>query len=195
MLLNAKAAYKSAVYFFDPQSVKDLGLLDQITKVDADDSLGDNLSNVNLSIAFNSEVADNWLSYPGLGIKAPIFWDVPIEESNEKMNFGLVHILGTALSGNGGEGLISGHSSQYWWQSGDYKEIFAILPKAKKGDRFIINKAGIRVYKVDKIYQVSGSEYMNFNTSGEERIKLMTCVPLGTNLKRLIVEAKLIAVL
>lgn len=198
LFINIKAAYKSAVFYLDPESTTDSEALVQLDKVDAVEAPGSTApspDNIVVGRILNSEVADDWLSYPELGIKAPIFWDVPVVEANDKMNDGLTHIQSTALPGNGGEGLISGHSSHYWWQKGDYKEIFALLLKAKIGDKFIINKAGMRIYQVDNIYQVSGNEYMQFQTSGEEKVKLMTCVPLGTNLRRLIVEAKLISVL
>lgn len=190
LLVNAKAVYRASKYALSPDSIKFEDPLFQIAKVNsATFATGSMVEKI------KSEVPENWLLYPELGIKAPIFWGVSALESNDKMNYGLTHIQTTALPGNGGEGLISGHSSHYWWQKGDYKEIFATLLKAKKGDRFVINKNGLRVYQVDKIYEVGTSDYLDFNASGQEKIKLMTCVPLGTNLRRLMVEARLISVL
>ncbi|MFA5157992.1 MAG: sortase [Patescibacteria group bacterium] len=192
MLLNARAVYKLVQYRLNPEGLKNPSELSDIQKVAVNKSPKQSTSTAE-STGF--DLRENWFSYPELGIKAPIFWDVPISESNTKMNFGLTHIENTSVPGSGGEGLISGHSSHYWWQKGDYSEVFVNLPKAKIGDRFMINKNGLQVYEIDKKYEVKTSQYLEFETEGPERMKLMTCVPIGTNLRRLIIEGKLINVL
>jgi LPXTG-site transpeptidase (sortase) family protein len=186
LALNATATYNSVKFSLDPESFKDDKLLGIV------DATGDpnNLS-ANQSQIIENNLPDSWLSYPRLGIKAPIFWDVPTEIATEKLADGLVHIANTSRPGDGGESLISGHSSYYWWQEGDYKEVFVNLPKAEIGDRIIIRRGSIYIYTVTNKYQVGGGEGLTFETAGEEKLSLMTCVPLGTNLRRLIVEAKL----
>jgi LPXTG-site transpeptidase (sortase) family protein len=186
LALNVTAAYNSAKFSLDPESFKDDELLGAVDAVANQHNFSPTQGQ-----AIENNLPDNWLSYPRFGIKAPIFWDVPTEIATEKLADGLVHIANTSKPGDGGESLISGHSSYYWWQKGDYKEVFVNLPKAEIGDRIIIRRGSIYIYTVTNKYQVGGGEGLTFETAGEEKLSLMTCVPLGTNLRRLIVEAKL----
>ena len=195
LLLNAKAVYKLVKYAINPESLENPSELLEIKKIAVEvpsASVTPSTITHTSSEETNFELQANWFSYPRLGISAPVFWKVSTFESNKKMNFGLTHIINTSAPGDGGEGLISGHSSNYWWERGDYNEVFINLPKAQIGDRFIINRNGIKVYEVDKKYEIATNNYLEFSPTGSERMKLMTCVPIGTSLRRLIVEGKLI---
>ena len=186
LALNATATYNSAKFSLDPESFKDDKLLEAVNALADQHNFSSKQGQ-----AIENNLPDNWLSYPRFGIKAPIFWDVPTEMATEKLADGLVHIANTSKPGDGGESLISGHSSYYWWQKGNYKEVFVNLQKAEIGDKVIIRRDSTYIYSVTNKYQVGGGEGLTFETAGEEKLSLMTCVPLGTNLRRLIVEAKL----
>ena len=80
------------------------------------------------------------------------------------------------------------------FRPGNFKAIFANLPKVKKGDQVIV-EAGEQKFE----YQVEGLKVVNPDetwvinppdTNGRY-LSLMTCVPPGLYLKRLIVLAKL----
>jgi LPXTG-site transpeptidase (sortase) family protein len=77
------------------------------------------------------------------------------------------------------------------WQKGNYNEVFANLTKDKIGDKFTINKSGIRIYTVYNIREVNSDNYLDLEKYGNDRVILMTCIPLGTNLRRLLVEGRL----
>jgi len=147
------------------------------------------------------------LSIPKLDIGANIVWDSPVDEPTmlENLKHGVVHYQGTAKPGEkaqDGEGnvFISGHSSYYWWDDGKYKTVFVNLDALEPGDQAAIG------YKDDVyVYKVVGKEIIN-NPDDENEVKrvlaqntskptlsLMTCVPVGTNAKRLIVKLELIA--
>jgi len=135
---------------------------------------------------------NDFFYYPHLSITAPVEWDVPKYEVAKRLPDGLIQLSGTAEPEGNGDILIAGHSSYYWWNKGKYKNIFAPLTQAKEGDGIIIRKRDITYfYKVSRVYQVGGNEGVTINVGGNypKKVKLMTCVPIGTSLRRLIVEA------
>ncbi|MBI2315357.1 class E sortase [Candidatus Daviesbacteria bacterium] len=107
---------------------------------------------------------------------------------------GLVHLPGSALPGEKGNIFISGHSALSRFFAGQNAP-FGKLPELKKGDEIIIEAANNKyVYKVIETKAVSPSDLSVIpapDTQGRY-ISLMTCVPPGLNLKRLIVLGKMI---
>ena len=75
---------------------------------------------------------DNWFYYPKLGIEAPMIWDVTIEQIEDRLLGGVVQLDQSAKPGEYGDIIVSGHSSFYPWVESDYKETFAVLPKAER---------------------------------------------------------------
>src|SRR3990167_11145314 len=107
----------------------------------------------------------------------------------ENLQKGVVHYAGTALPGTGkGPIFITGHSSYYWWDKGKYKTIFATLDKVSAGDEIKINYDNvIRTYKVYDKTIVLPEQVEVLKPLNEPVLVLMTCVPVGTNLKRLLI--------
>lgn len=107
---------------------------------------------------------------------------------------GLIHLPGSALPGEKGNIFISGHSalSQFSLLK---SAPFSKLSELKKGDQIIIETPGSKF-----VYEVAGSKIvdprdLSVIAAPESRgryISLMTCVPPGLNLKRLIVLGKMI---
>lgn len=141
-----------------------------------------------------ADIADNTAIIPKINIKAPIIWNSPPDETSMLANLqnGIAHYSGTSLPGTGkGPIFITGHSSYYWWDKGKYKTVFANLDKLESGDEIGIgynNK--VYVYKVYEKIVVKPEQTEVLNPVDEPILALMTCVPVGTNLKRLIVHAK-----
>jgi len=154
---------------------------------------------------------NNFISPPDTRIIIPkIGKNVPIRFTSDKnlknKNFdqlekdilkdlqsGVVHYPGTAMPGNKGNVFITGHSSYYPWDNGKYKNVFALLPSLEKGDEFTIfynqKKYRYKIFQKD----VVNPDNVNVMDQGSERIAtLMTCYPVGTNLKRMIIRAHLI---
>lgn len=141
-----------------------------------------------------ADLKDNTLIIPKIEIKAPIIWNSPPDENTmlEYLQKGIVHYAGTALPGQGkGPIFITGHSSYYWWDKGQYKTVFVNLDKLENGDEIGIGYENkVYVYKVYEKIVVKPEQVEVLNPVDEPILALMTCVPIGTNNKRLIVRAK-----
>lgn len=107
---------------------------------------------------------------------------------------GFAHLPGSALPGEKGNVFISGHSALS--QLFSLKSVpFSKLTELRKGDQIIIETPGSKF-----VYEVSGSKIVDPNdssvvTAPESQgryISLMTCVPPGLNLKRLVVSGKML---
>lgn len=84
---------------------------------------------------------------------------------------------------------LSGHSSNDFTDSGEAKFIFARLDQLQKGDIFYLNYDGIRyTYAVSTIMVVMPNEVTRLQLGTEKPYAtLITCTPLGTAQKRLLV--------
>lgn len=187
LALNPIALYNLINYKLRPEKYRN----EELVKI-AEEASSYKLVNTKRSL-LDDKLKTNHLYYPELGIDAPVFWNVTDVKSNEQMNYGLTHIEGTSLPESGGEILISGHSSYYWWQKGNFKEVFVNLGKSKTNDKILLRKDKIYIYSIVDIYEIQADQEIEIKTSGDSKLKLMTCVPIGTNLKRLIVEAELVS--
>lgn len=107
----------------------------------------------------------------------------------------LAHLPGTALPGEKGNVFITGHSAlPQLYSPNNFKTIFSNLPKIKKGDKIIIEASGQEFeYVVKGLKIVSPEETWVIeppDTNGRY-LSLMTCVPPGLYLKRLLVFSEL----
>ncbi|MBU1089540.1 sortase [Patescibacteria group bacterium] len=146
---------------------------------------------------------DNRLIIPRLKIHAPIrtaenanlnlaSWDEIEEQVQDALRFGVVNFPGTAKPGERGNAFITGHSSYYPLLTGRYKDIFALLPQIEIGEEIEVWQDQRKfIYHVSEKYEVSPAETDVLNDSNDSRLTLMTCTPLGTAIKRLIVTAQL----
>lgn len=137
---------------------------------------------------------DFHLLIPSLNINAPVIADVDGSDQasyNQALEGGVAQLKGSAKPGDGSNIFIFGHSSFYWWKPGNYKEIFRNLEDLKEDDEIIL-WYNLREYK----YRVSSKQTVEPDQvdvtlpTGEEQVSLMTCVPPGTTLQRLIVVGK-----
>lgn len=112
----------------------------------------------------------------------------------ESLREGVVHYPYTANPDQYGNVFITGHSSYYPWDKGRYKEIFALLHKLEKGDQYLIYyKGGKYTYQVTDIFEVGPDDVSVLEQPVDQKISsLMTCTPIGTVLRRLIVRGELV---
>lgn len=140
----------------------------------------------------STDSADNdqgILYIPKIKVSAPIVWDVPDNEVLNKLKNGVVHYSSTAKPGEMGNVFLIGHSSGFFWQ-GNYTQVFTLLDKLVVGDRiYIKNRDKEYTYQVANIITVKPNQTEVLNSSDKPILSLMTCVPVGTNLKRLVVQA------
>jgi len=139
-------------------------------------------------------ISDNSIYIENINIKAPITFRVPNNENDVSASLknGLIQLDGTALPGEVGNVFITGHSSNYLWVKSDYNAIFALLSKVVIGDAILVKFQNQNyIYQVKNIFITSSSDVSVMNPQNNQSIlTLMTCTPVGTNLKRLIVRAE-----
>lgn len=129
------------------------------------------------------------LSIPKLNIN-----NAKVVVGGEDLNKSLVHFLPESLPGEYGNVVIFGHSTlPQLYNVKDYKTIFTFLPSLEKGDiiRVKINEVEYE-YVVYDMFVVNPNqvEVLKQQKDGVY-LTLITCVPPGTYLKRLVVKAKL----
>jgi len=139
-----------------------------------------------------SRITHYTLSIPKLKIE-----EATVQIGGEDLMASLIHYPGTALPGQYGNSVIFGHSVlPQFFNPRDYKTIFSTLPKLEKGDEVWVDYDGIRYrYLVRNIVETSADDVTVLQQNYDNRwISLVTCVPPGTYLKRLIVQAQLVAI-
>lgn len=120
-------------------------------------------------------------------------WEKLEKDIQNSLRNGVIHYPGTALPGENSNVVLTGHSSYYAWDPGRFKDVFALLHDVQLGDRIVIYSNQRKfVYEVDRIKTVFPKDVDVLGRTPNERLTLITCTPIGTNLKRLIVEAKLV---
>ena len=118
-------------------------------------------------------------------------WDKLEQEIQDALQDGVVHYPGTAFPDEKGNVVITGHSSYFVWDSGRFKDVFALLHQVQIGDRvYIFYKQKKYIYEVYDIQVVLPTQVEVLTQQGENKLTLITCTPVGTNLKRLVVAAK-----
>lgn len=152
------------------------------------------------SFAFDpAQMPDNSLAIPKLKIKAPIVWDVSAggdlnSDMLKALERGVARYPQTALPDQVGNVFLTGHSSNYWWEKGQYKTVFALLNRLVAGDLIYVKYQGVvYTYKVNGQKVVKPTETSVLNPTTKPILSLMTCTPTGTALNRRIVTADLVA--
>lgn len=141
------------------------------------------------------------LIIPKINVDAPVIYGVqslaeaPIQDA---LRDGVVHYPlpgASSLPGQKGNAVFLGHSSNDVFDSGKYKFVFVLLERLQPGDTFYVNYKGIRyTYSVTKKEVVNPSEVSKLIVQTDKPLAtLLTCVPPGTALKRLLVWAEQIS--
>ncbi len=145
----------------------------------------------------------NMVIIPKLKVAAPLVqppteallqqdWAQVEKDIQESLQHGVVHYPGTAKAGQAGNFFLTGHSSNYAWVHSQYNSIFARLHQLEIGDEYWVYWNGDRHrYIVRSKKEVSPSDVSVLDQPPDERIgTLMTCTPVGTTLRRLIVQSQ-----
>jgi LPXTG-site transpeptidase (sortase) family protein len=146
---------------------------------------------------------DNRVLIPKLNLNVPLVspdteallrqdWTQVEEDIQGALQQGVVHYPGTANPGQAGNFFITGHSSYYPWAPGQYKTVFARLSQLEPGDEYwVYFKGDKHRYVVASKKEVSPSDITVLDQpEGKRMSTLMTCTPVGTTLRRLIVQAE-----
>jgi len=146
---------------------------------------------------------DNRIIIPKIGKNAPLVemstehiegenWHELENQIQDGLRNGVVHYPGTAKPGQFGNVFLTGHSSYYPWDNGKYKDIFALLGQLEIGEEFYIYYDQKRyVYRIQSKEEVQPDNVSVLSQPKDRRIAtLMTCTPVGTTLRRLIITAE-----
>ena len=146
---------------------------------------------------------ENRLIIPKLNLNVPIVvppydallredWTQVETDIQQSLEQGVVHYPGTAKPGQAGNFFVTGHSSYYPWAPGDYKTVFARLHMLSEGDDYWVYYGGDKHrYIVASITEVKPSNVDVLDQPANRRLStLMTCTPVGTTLRRLIIQAE-----
>lgn len=137
-------------------------------------------------------LSDNSIFIESINVKSPITFGIENNESavSSSLKNGVIQLSGTSLPGELGNVFITGHSSNYPWVRSQYNSIFALLGNVVVGDLVQVKFHNVNyVYRVKKIFIVDPSDNSVLKSNKDSAmLTLMTCTPVGTNLKRLIVQ-------
>ena len=132
---------------------------------------------------------------PKINANAPV---ISPQTADEKVVFselgnGVVYHPNSVAPGQIGNTIILGHSSAYPWYKGKYGSIFSLLNQLKSGDQIIV------FYQKHKyIYKVEGKKIIRKNVfianqNEKSQLILVSCWPIGTAWKRILIEAELVS--
>ena len=146
---------------------------------------------------------DNRLVIPKLGRSVPIIemssehiegenWSELEKQIQSGLQNGVVHYPGTASPGQVGNVFITGHSSYYPWDPGQFKDVFAVLGQLEVGDEYYVYYDQKKyAYKVTEKFEVTPDNVNVLQQPHDKKVStLMTCTPVGTTLRRLIIRAE-----
>lgn len=113
---------------------------------------------------------------------------------SEDLSKSLIHFGGTAMPGKYGNAVVFGHSTlPYFFDPKNYTTIFSTLPKMEIGDEIYVNYDGLRYkYIVEEMIVVKPKDTQILEQKFDDSyLTLVTCVPPGTYLERLVVRSRL----
>ena len=148
-------------------------------------------------ISLPTNLSEGELVIPKINVDAPILWNIPLQDSLNGLQEGVVQASQSEMPGEIGRTFIIGHSSGYWWNNNPWTKVFALLDKAKTGDYVFLQKDS-KIYG----YQITNQEVVTprdvqvvrDDQLEHNQLVLMTCTPVGTTLNRLIIYAEPVGV-
>jgi len=139
--------------------------------------------------AWKSRITHYNLSIPELKIENAV-----VQIGGNDLGESLIHYSGTALPGQYGNAVVFGHSVlPQFFNPKKYKTIFSTLPSLEKGDEILVDFDGVLYrYRVIEMVEVSPQDISVLEQRYDaEYLSLITCVPPGTYLRRLVIRARL----
>ncbi|MDD3679664.1 MAG: sortase [Candidatus Shapirobacteria bacterium] len=130
------------------------------------------------------------LTIPSLGI-----FNAIVRVGGEDLSKNLIQYGGTAYPGDFGNAVIFGHSVlPQFFNPKDYMTIFSLLPTLEYGDEIMVDFDGVRYrYQIEEMIEVKPEDLSILEQKFDDSyISMVTCVPPGTYLRRLVVRARLV---
>ncbi len=137
------------------------------------------------------------LIIPKINVEVPVAFGVGNDYNSQMkaMETGVAHFSipgASSVPGQTGNTVLAGHSSNDAFVNGDYKFIFAQNEKLQTGDTIYVNYESKRyAYKITTKEVVMPEEVSKLVYPTDKPVlTLVSCVPLGTALKRLLITAE-----
>lgn len=173
-----------------------VGIFFPVAKQEINYQLEERISSSYGSQSFTPVDTQFGIVIPKINVNAKIFPEVDSTNPNEYLPIlkkGVAHLKGSAYPGEDGNVFLFAHSTDAFWNVGQYNAVFFLIGKLEKGDEIDIYYQG-KLYKYNVLEKKVVApeileEYVRKHTSGKT-LTLQTCYPPGTTLKRLIVIAK-----
>jgi sortase A len=144
--------------------------------------------------------SDPRLIIPKINVDVPVIYGIGADHDSQMaaMEKGVAHFSipgASSKPGEKGNTALSGHSSNDLFEPGEYKFIFAQLEKLQNGDTIYANYNGVRyTYVITKKEVVLPTQVDKLVYPTDKPVlTLITCTPLGTTEKRLLVTAEQIS--
>ncbi|MBR2587080.1 class E sortase [Candidatus Saccharibacteria bacterium] len=162
------------------------------------ESPAEEISAMDPTVTLTKVSADPKLIIPKLNIDVPLNFGVAIDDVMDAMNRGVAHYRingASAYPGEVGNFVVMGHSAGDVYSANQYKFIFSGLERLEAGDLIYVHYNSVRY-----TYRMTGSEIILPTEVSKLVIEtdkpimtLVTCWPLGTSQKRLLIYAEQIA--
>ena len=159
-----------------------------------------NIEPQNIIVNASSDIAvppDPRIIIPKINIDAPVVYGVASDKKSQlaAMEKGVAHFSipgANALPGQVGNIVLAAHSSNDAFARGEYKFVFAQNEKLAKGDVIYLNYESKRyTYKITSMEVVLPTEVSKVQLkTNKPMLTLVSCVPIGTAEKRLLVFAE-----
>lgn len=136
---------------------------------------------------------------PKINILVPLTFSRSTDEEviQKDLENGAILYPQTAQPGQKGNAIITAHSSNYAWAPGNYKSIFKDLDTINVGDEIIFRltqKNGKKheiTYRVQEKFVAMPDDERIFEDTYEKEATFVTCWPLNTSWKRLVLKTRL----
>ena len=140
----------------------------------------------------DSKIKEFGIKIEKINVLVPVIKDVDGKNKtayNKALKDGVAHFSGTALPGEKGNIFVFGHSSADY--KTDFAKVFVDLNNLEEGDTIVVfYQNNEHKYKVSEKKIIEPTDTSVLNKGRKEILTLMTCWPIGTKEKRLIVVAK-----
>ncbi len=137
--------------------------------------------------------SNNFIKIPKLGLKAPIAFaqNNDLETLRQALQEGVLYYPSSVLPNEQGDIIILGHSAPLLWPEVNYDKVFNGLNTLEKGDKIKLFFNGWSyLYQVEeKFFVEGGEEIMPTNQTKDSFLFLISCWPLGSREKRIIIKA------
>lgn len=132
------------------------------------------------------------ISIPKLKIKNAV-----VEIGGTDLKKSLIHYKGAAVPGQPGNAVIFGHSAlPQFFSPSNYLTIFTKLPTLKHDDEIFVDYDGVQYkFEVIELFEVQPTDIQVLEQRMDDSyITLITCVPPGTYLRRLVIKARIVPI-